>query len=346
MKKFVLKASIFVLPFIALFILNSIFYNPQEGDLIRIGYLYSNPTPKSLVKSKYDLPKRFKLLSEIDIKSKSKFDVAIIGDSFSEQERLGYKNFLGNKGVSVLHIDRFISGNNPIQTLIQLLNSNIFNNISVDYIVLQSIERFLNQLTKNIDYNMTIDLDSLSHQIDNNHTPAPTYALQFFSNTTFKIPLTNLQYLTEPKPRYSQTYKYKSNSNSLFSNSPDDLLFYQDDIDKLNVKNDSLAIANSISVIENISNIAASHNIKLIMLVSPDKYDLYYPYIANNGSLNKPLFFEMYEASTKGYTNVDSYKILSEGINRERDIYFYDDSHWAPIGANIIADEIHKIISN
>lgn len=350
MKRFIFKSGIFILPFIIFYFLNICFYNKQEGDLVSLGYLYSNPSPKSLIKSQYKLNKHYTLLSEIDLTTKRKFKIITIGDSFSEQGNLGYKNFLGNKGLSVLHIDRFISENNPTQTLVQLLNSNFFDYISADYIVLQSVERSFNIRNEKIDFDMTIDLDILSNQINRhkNKTPknkTPNYDLHFFSEATLKAPLTNIQYYFKPKPKYSPTFKYKSKSNNLFSNAPNELLFYKDDINNMNIKNDSLTIFRSIKVIEDINDKVAIQNIKLIMLVSPDKYDLYFNFIKDNEHLTTPLFFKIYEQTQKNYINVDSYKILNEKIKSEKDIYFYDDTHWSPKGAKIIADEIYNIIN-
>ena len=165
MKKFIIKSSLFVIPFITLFALNKFLYNPTEGDLVRLGYLYSNPSPKSLIINRYMLPKHYKRLSEIDLTSNTKFEVINIGDSFSDQDSVGFNNFLANKEVSVLHIDKFFSGNNPIQTLIQLLNSNFFEYISADYIVLQSVERDFNLRNKEINFDLSIDLDSLFNEI-------------------------------------------------------------------------------------------------------------------------------------------------------------------------------------
>jgi hypothetical protein len=344
MKKFILKTSLFVLPFFALFGVNKLLFNQTEGDLVRVGYLYSNPSPKSLIVNQYVLTKHYTLLSEIDLTIKRKFDVITIGDSFSEQDSLGYKNFIGSKGISVLHIDRFIAGENPIQTLIQLLNSDFFDCISADYIVLQSAERSFNNRNKELDFDMTIKLSTLLNQMNNYNQKTPNYNLQFFSDATVKAPLANIQYCFEPKPSYSKTYKFKSKSNHLFSNSPADLLFYEADINNLNNKNDSVSIFQSIENIATINELVAKKNMELILLISPDKYDLYYQYIANNEMLPKPLFFSVYDSKAKTYKNIDSYKILSEKVKKGRDVYFYDDAHWSPKGAEIIADEILDII--
>lgn len=121
-------------------------------------------------------------------------------------------------------------------------------------------------------------------------------------------------------------------------------MFYQGDINSIKSKNDSLNIKQSIEVIERVNDKVAKHNMKLIILVSPDKYDLYFKYIKDNKYLTKPLFFQFYEQFDKNYLDVDLYKILGEKLESERDIYFYDDTHWSPIGAKAVADEIYEII--
>lgn len=347
MKKFILNTSYFIVPFFILHAFNVFHYEPRgvEGDLARVGYLYSNPLPRGIIMSQYNLPIKFTLLSEINLTNKTKIDVVTIGDSFSEQESLGYKNFLGNNGTSVIHVDRSISGNNPIQTLVGLINSNLFDFIQTDYLVLQTSVRDINNRTRSIDFENSIDYELLLKKVNNNRREVPNYNFQFFSDATIKMPLNNFQYLFTPKPFFSKTYKVKSNNLNLFSNNPDDMLFYKDDIQKLNMKNDSLKTLNSIEVLNDISNLLSRKNIELIVIVSPDKYDIYYPYIENKSDYIKSTFFSTYESADKKYKNVDTFRILSKGLPAERDVYFYDDTHWSPKGAKIVADELYDIIN-
>lgn len=60
-------------------------------------------------------------------KEKQKGKILIIGDSFSEQDNYGYKNYLAEQN-SVLYIDRFLSGN-QIQTLYELSNGDFLKSI-------------------------------------------------------------------------------------------------------------------------------------------------------------------------------------------------------------------------
>lgn len=344
MKQMLLKLSFFTIPFIGLYLLNRICYNPHEGDLVRLGFLFSNPSPKSQINKQYQLRRQFISLSELDLNKSHIFNVLIIGDSYSEQDTLGYKNFLAQKKMSVLYVDRFISGGNPIQTLVELLNSDFFDRIRVDHIVLQSSERQFNQRNEGIKFNKSFDIETLDQKIKRYNNEVSDTEIRFFSDATLKIPLTNIFYLFEPKPYFSQTFKFKSTRTDLFSGEPDELLFYQDDIHHLSIKNDAAATINSIKTLDSISNLAEKKNSKLLVLVSPDKYDLYFPYIKNKETLQQPVFFPIYNTYPKSYTNIDAFTLLTEKLITEKDIYFYDDTHWSPKGAGYVADEIFRLI--
>lgn len=348
MKKFILNTCVFVIPFFALYVFNVFNYSQRgaEGDLARMGYFYSNPSPRSTIDSQYDLIKQYTLLSELDFTTKVKFDVMTIGDSFSEQDSLGYKNFLASNGTSVLHVDRFISGSNPIQTLVSLMNSGLFDSIQAEFVVLQSIERDLNDRTRSIDFDARLDLELLSTKVKHHKSVSPNYNLQFFSDATLKMPLNNFQYSYTDKPVFSNTYQVKTTRRDLFSNSPDNLLFYKHDIRKLGAKNDSLRTLNSINVLDELSDLLSKRNIELIVLISPDKYDLYYPYIKDKSKFLAPTFFSTYEKAEKTYNNVDTYRVFSAKMSVEKDIYYYDDTHWSPVGGKIVVDEILKIMND
>lgn len=358
MKKFIINTCFFIVPFFTLFVINILLYDQRgpEGDLARMGYFYKNPAPTSLIKDQYRLAKQYTLLSEINLSStQSETDILTIGDSFSEQDSLGYKNFLASKGLSVVHVDRAISGENPIQTLISLMNADFFEMIRPRHVVLQTIERDFNVRTASIDfeekakninfYKPEGTFTILSH---NNETDDATQnqILRFFSDATLKLPLNNLFYLIMDKPFSSNTYKVKSTSSNLFSNSPDNLLFYKNDLKRLDVKNNSSMTLNGIKVLNKLSDLLARKNIELIVIVSPDKYDLYYPYIEDKSTYEKPTFFSTYEGAPKEYKDLDIHRIFSEKLLEEKDIYYYDDTHWSPKGAKIVAEEIFDQIIN
>lgn len=344
MRRLILKTTFFVTPFFLFHMLNVCFYKQFDGDLARIGYLYQDPSPKSIVSSKFSLEKKYIAFSELTPETNLDFDAMIIGDSFSEQDSLGYKNFLAHENISVLHVDR-VKATNPIQILVELINGNFFDSVKVSYVVLQSVEReFLSRCQK-IDFQKIMSMDSLSSVIKNQKKLlSPEMTSKFFSETTLKAPLTNIQYYFSDKPKYSQTYKVSAISRNLFSNNPDDLLFLDEDIAAIKYKNDSSLAKNANNVLNTINSLLSKKNIKLIVLISPDKYDMYYKYIANNPRFKKPLFFTYYDSLTKEYDYIPSMKVLSNALQKKKDVYYYDDTHWSPIGAEIIAKEIKKIV--
>ena len=95
------------------------------------------------------------------MRKKNTYTVLTIGDSFSEQGRIDYKNYLTKKdSISVLHIDRFLN-RNPIQTLHGLINGNVFDSLHIKYIVLQSVERHFVKRAIRLNKAKIIDNDTL-----------------------------------------------------------------------------------------------------------------------------------------------------------------------------------------
>lgn len=346
MKRFIsFSLGYFVLPFVILYAFNILFYNKDEGDLVRLGFLYSNPTPRSSINEQFQQKITYDTLSGIDLFENHSYDILTIGDSFSEGHEFGYKNYLSKKDLSILHLDRFITGDNPNQKLIELLNSPFFENVKVKYVILQNVEREFNNRLKQLDYTKHQNLDSLSQQIRNYKRVKPDYSNDFFSQALFKIPLTNILYNFHPKPLESNTYKVKLNTNNLFTNSVSNLLFYQTDLDRIQDKNNNFLIKHSVSQLNHINLILSKKKIKLIVLVSPDKYDLYYDFLTKKNQFVKPLFFSRYNKIEKNYVDVNAYEILTNKTSVIKDLYYYDDTHWSPKGSKIVAEEIYRIIS-
>lgn len=344
MKKFIYKSSLYVLPFFLLHCLNLIFFNMQEGDLIRVSYLYYNPSPQSEIKQKFKLSKGFSLTSEIDLNKRRNFDVLTIGDSFSAQGNLGYQNFLSKSNVSVLDMERSIDGGNPVQLLVNLLNGDFFNYVHLDYVVLESVERSIVQRCDNLDYKKSLKMDSIIKHIATDKKESYNLKVDFFSDAILKIPLANILYRFEDKPRFCQTYKVATNSNQLFFNNPGELLFHEWDVNFMDYKNDTSKISMANSNLNKISNLLSKKNIKLIVLIAPDKYDLYYPYIQNKEKYIKPNFFSHFDSLTKEYLYIKTFEVISNQLDKTKDVYYYDDTHWSPIAASRIALEIKNII--
>ncbi len=341
MKRFILKSVLFVMPFALCFAITSLYYSDSEApDLLRLGLL-----PKSHEKSSptFDLNKK-ELFDRVSSSSNKNYEILTIGDSFSEQAGYGYKNYLAEK-FSVLHVDRFIS-KNQFQTLIDLINGGFFTNRKIRYVVLQGVERQIIKNTININYKSEITSKTLDSVITNQSVNNTDYSYKAFSPITLKFPIYFL-------PRYILDRNYLSNNSvynvettttSLFSNSPNKLLFYKEDLYSVKTNNEDQNVKRLNDVVNYISDRLKENDIKLIFLPSPDKYDFYYDYIKNKDGFSKPLFFEKLEGLQKNYIYVDSKEILSQ--SSEKDIYFYGDTHWSPVASKIIAAHIISKIAN
>ena len=87
-----------------------------------------------------------------------------------------------------------------------------------------------------------------------------------------------------------------------------------------------------------------ARGIELIVLVAPDKFDLYSPYIKTANRYTKALFFETFNQLDKKYLYFDSRSLLRDALSKgQKDVYLYDDTHWSPVGAEIIASKLEKI---
>ena len=151
MKKFIIKALLFSWPIVFLFLFTLVFYATNKGDLVRVGYIIDKADYRNVFKEELERENFYTKVSSVNLNSPKKYTVLTIGNSFSEQKGFGCKNYLAQKStISVLHLDRFLSGN-PIQTLYGFLNSNVLDKIKVNYIILQSVEREFVTRGKSVD---------------------------------------------------------------------------------------------------------------------------------------------------------------------------------------------------
>lgn len=345
MKKFIKNTFIFLIPALLIYCFTLFFYSTDKGELLRIGYVI-DISFNYLQKFEKETQRTNNVfeVSEINKNKKKKYDVFTIGDSFSNQGTSSYQNYLVEKGkMDLLNFDGYLH-KNPIQTLYSLLESDFFDEIAVKYVILQSVERqFVSRV--NIDTSVVINYKELCNSAEeiSMSLKEPDYKDRFPSNRQIKFCTYSLLYLFDDNAFYSQVYKTKTNGN-LFSINKNELLFYYEDIDALSKNNEINNIMKLNNLLNYLSDELEKKNIKLIVLPCPDKYDLYYDYITDKKSYLKPLFFNHLNNMKKNYMYVDSKQILSKAMKNNKDVYYYDGTHWSPIGAKIIANELSEII--
>ncbi len=351
MKKLLYKTAFFTAPFFILFWVYSTYSSKEKGDLSRLGYI-----PKTLdydfnvlFKKEINEKLNFDLISKIDLNKKNHYSILTVGDSFSEQGGMSYQNAI-DPSLKILHYDRFLH-ENPIETVDGLLNGDVLDNLKVDYIILQSVERsfvqrgveFKNQskITKKSIEKLVAEHDQKSKNPEKKEDTED----KFFSKDIILFPLNNILYHFKDKPYGSRIYQVNTTKN-LFSLNNNKLLFLDDDYSVIPVNNDS----NNVKKLNTELNILAKKlkqkGIQLIVLPCPDKFDLYYDYIVNKNDYTRPLFFDLFRSLEKDYLFVDSKKILQDKIKSTIDVYFYDDTHWSPIATKLVGEEIEKMIQN
>jgi hypothetical protein len=348
MKKLITKTSFFVIPFLILFVISQSYYIKDKGDLLRLGYIYDANNYDSKVKFKkyFDRTKQYKQVSEISLDTTNTFDFVSIGDSFSAQGTIGYQNCLVYKTkIKLLDIDRDLY-DSPIQGLYDLINGGFFEKNKTKYVILQNVERGFVDRGRSISKTNKFTIDSLKQIFINKDKSKKEHDKiskdQFFSKENIRFVMYNFNYLFDDNANVSPTYKV-STTKRLFSVSDHKLLFFEDDIKVLISNNDKKLIDNLNNELNILSDKLAKLNIKLIVLPSPDKYDIYYNYIVNKEKYEKPIFFDHFNTLKKNYIYINSKDILSKAISSQKDVYFYDDTHWSPIASELIASEIVRI---
>ncbi len=344
MKKFILKSLLFTAPFLFSYVSLLSWSSFSKGDLLRISNIIDE-TQNYRDIFLNQIPSKIYYTNLTEIGDKKEFDLLTIGDSFSVQEISGYQNFLSeSSNIKVLHYNIMCD---PFEVIYGLLNGDLFDKIHLKYVLIESAEKYIIERSKEINRKKTIllkpfleksKLKEYSEPEKKEHTvPSP----KFFSQSTIRFSIHNLLYHFDDNAFISDVYKVKT-SKKLFSINKQELLFYHDDLDYLSLNNRK----DEIQLLNKELNLLASklneHNIKLVLLVAPDKYDIYYNYIQSKSDYGKPMFFYYLEEQKKDYIYIDSKRIIESKLGNVKDLYYYDDTHWTPIVAKDIANAIKE----
>jgi hypothetical protein len=347
MKKFLLKVVLFLSPVLVAFAITESFFSTEKGDLLKIGYVadVSDYDVNKLFGEEFKRKKYFTTTSELDLSKKSKFKILVIGDSFSDQGNYGYTNYLAesNKN-SLLKLDRNYH-KNPFETLYGIINGDLLDSIKVEYIVLQSVEREI-ALRTNINESAILTIDSLKKIKESKKSlvdKGPKQTDKLFSDRIPKFTTLNIGYNFDDNGFYSETYIVKT-KRSLFTVNNNNLLFYFEDLKSLNDNSDQEKLEKLNTQLNFLTSKLSEKGIKLIVLISPDKYGIYYDEITEKEKYPKPQFFEIFNNLPKSYLFVNSEVLLKKAITEKSDLFFYDDTHWSPNASKIIAKEINKLI--
>lgn len=332
MKKFLIKFSILfaIIDGFLLWYALSVYPN-ISGDM---GALYKFPFGKAYndsIKQAHRLERRY-VFNVRHLDSIPQGSIITIGDSFSQQDSLGYQQYLGNLLNQKIYNVRFKDNRNPEQNFIRLLNQDVFDSAQV--VVIESVERSFVGHLNDLNFQDDIDIDLYDKPSQGQGKSHVDYAQEAMQKLRlmlgYKKPI--LQYdLTQPlfsHPKYkTKIFIYHSPSIG-----DSDLLF----------TNDSNEIMQAYENLEKLHLFAVEHDIKMIYMVVPDKYDVYYPYIENAPRYNITLDICPAEAYI-----INPRQELRRAIDGgEKDVWYLNDTHWSPVGAKIVAELIKERLIN
>ncbi|MDF9799966.1 hypothetical protein OKW21_005229 [Catalinimonas alkaloidigena] len=345
MKRFIQKTTLFLIPFVVMLAVTKLFYSKNQGDLSRVGYIPTDKSYREKFREEYSQPLKFTNLSEANLSKKNKYSVLTIGDSFSQQSQIGYQNYLAQyDSISVINFDQRVK-KNPISVVYGVLNGNLLDSIEVNYIILQSVERHFvergNEIETNYIFQFKNNKDSSARE---KQSMPQTDPQNFPPAEIVKFPLFNILYHLDDNAFFSKVLKVKVDSTLFSGRFQKELLFYEEDLLMTEVNNRKELVVKLNRELNSLGEKLSQKGIMLIVLPAPDKFDVYYNHIVNNEKYTKPKFFEHMQEMQKNYHFIDSRKILSEAINKNKDVYFFDDTHWSPLSSQLIAKELAQII--
>jgi len=349
MSKFIIKVTLFLSPILLAFTLTETFFSTEKGDLLKVGYIadLSHYDKGQVFKEEFEGKKFLTRYSEMDLNKKQKFKTLVIGDSFSEQGNYGFPNYLAESTASpLLYLDRNFF-DNPFQALVEILNGDLLDSIEIDYLVLQSVERAIpDRIDVNESAALTIDsLNKIKEAQKSLVGVGSNQVDKLFSDRVLKFTTINVGYIVDDNGFYSDTYVVRT-KDTLFSVKNNKLLFFFDDLRAIEKNSNQERLEKLNGLFNGISAKLSEKGIKLIVLISPDKYGVYYDEIIGKEKYPKPQFFEIFQKLPKQYLYLNSADILKNSLHEQKDLYFYDDTHWSPKAAKIIAREIEVLIED
>lgn len=272
---------------------------------------------------------------------KNNIEIMTIGDSFSQQDLLGYQNYLGKKlNKKILNISVY-KGYSPIETLNYMLDIGYFDNKKIKYIIFENVERYAAQRALKIS-NLDLSINDFQNYYLNLKEKVPKINNQKFVNIgNIKKLYYKIAYKVDDNAFISPVY-VQNLTKEFFSKNNKKLLFYYEDLETIELNQNNIEQVNESlnTLAEKIQN----RGMKLIVFYAPNKYTLYSPYILNL-KYSHSFFFEKLSKKEKNYLYLDSKEILDKEIKKgNKDIYYLNDTHWSPKAAKLIGEELGIII--
>ncbi|PKN34715.1 MAG: hypothetical protein CVU61_06610 [Deltaproteobacteria bacterium HGW-Deltaproteobacteria-19] len=298
------------------------------GDLSRIGYITEVLVPKRFF---VDLPRRH---FDYRLWKGERVDVLTVGDSFSfgggRSRNAFYQDYIASlHNLNVLNIP--IYREDPVATVILLLNNGWLDRIKPRYILIEAVERScIGGFAREMDFTASEPMEKIDRdyrrRIYDYETTLPVVG--FVNDGNFKYVLYRLLYPFSDNAIFSKVYKVKLDRPLFSAGDGRILIFGAFDLLDLPKSNDA-TIGKLNENLNRLAGMLKERNIRLLFMPAPDKYNLYRDYLAEK-KYPESRFFELLRAMPKGYGFIDTKRILGEELKKGTvDLYHPDDSHWS-----------------
>lgn len=303
------------------------FVQPElSGDMGRIGQIPFGMEYEQKIKAPYD---NFDLLVHTIHQSELINDSIItIGDSFSQYGKYGYSQFVANELDCHVTNIAMTDEARPEQLFIRLVNNNRIPHNAI--VIVESVERNMIRRLSSLNFNdskLILNKQNVL-EVDNQPKVDMLDEMVMWLRSVLGFKQTIFKYSTDRDlfshvTRKNELYIY----DSQWDNEGDLRFIHNLRTDMINIAYNNLLLLHQF---------AEKNNIHLIYLVAADKYDVYEPFIVEKHEKNPTL-----DSLPKEDWIVNSKAILqAKAYEGAQDLYYINDTHWSPIGAQIIGEEI------
>lgn len=340
-REFFIKVIVIILIFTGLNYFIDYKYSEEfTGDLGRLAKIDFGKEYNEIFGSELETQEYYLKYNSVE----KEYDVITIGDSFSQQEKDGYQNYLSKiSGLRVMNLKRYNNNfSEPEQTAFILLNSGYFDEVKTKYLIVESVERYF--ITRGIDINLDekTELNEIYKYYENlEKKKIENEKRSFFNVSNVKFIINKFLYKINNRAFYTQVYK-QTLKEEMFSVRGKELYFYIDDIKNLKYTKENMEKTNKNLNI--LSEKLKEKGIELIIMPAVNKYTFYQDYIEEN-KFEKSLFFEEYSKQIKNYIFVDTKEILTENISNEKDLFYLNDTHWSYKASKKVAEKLDFILN-
>lgn len=342
MKKFLKITILFLLPVIGLIVFVLADYKYKQGDLARMSYLKVDYDYSTVFKDENSL-KHIVIENDTSSITKKKWKFFTIGDSFFQQKKFGFVNYLSHQypGNVINFNNDYLIEDNIMLTFQGLINSDYFDSVDVDYVIFENVERYViyRSLIHRTDVNYTFS--AVQQKIEEVEDERNEYIKSkknepYPTDRFIKFPLNNLVYAFNTTGINGDVYR-EPLTQSMFSTKANELLFFKEDVSILEANNSKENADKLNQILNEMSRALSAKGIQLIVMIYPDKFDIYNPYLVNRDAYPKPIFYPNFDALEKEYSYFDVNSLFKKELaNGTKDLYLFDDTHTSPIASKIM----------